>query len=512
MKIVFKTLQSVDGVIQVSLDGGQTWTRYSILNIKEDGGIPLSDDQDLSLIKIKSDSTILNKMEVISSIGAETVLNVSDVENLNVTKQNFNKKKLNYNGSIFDTLSVATIYDLIEENSEYIIYHKNLLNNPNTDVMGTDFIAEMAKIFKSNIKSWCMARNMLSEVPFDYKYTATDPITEEKIKLNNIQFTYETLEHYKDALKNVGLLSIVMPSRDDLSGKERPFELLDGASVTYPNLTYRDGKHYDVKYTKQNDDINVELIECAPPEKDVGFLIFFDDIIADIKRTVHPELNLNAATINFKSTTDFAEMSLDNVNRFINKYDSENDIFYSLIAATDNENIPEELEYGIIAYINYSASGGLPDGDVPYDVWYSVNDDNGVDIYSFNFEFNDDVNVYMNYISNAGDSMWTTNEEGENVCYALTSADKKGYKFIKDSEGNITWENFDFATTKEYIPAISLVKKDSYSLYKEVVDKVPQIKIEGKDPDGESLIILDSDGKPSFITIQQLRTKLGINQ
>lgn len=93
MKIVFKELKNIDGVVQVSLDGGESWTSYSILSIKENGGIPLSDEQDLSLIKIKSDNTILSKMEVISSIGAETIVNVSNVENFNVIKQNFNKKK-----------------------------------------------------------------------------------------------------------------------------------------------------------------------------------------------------------------------------------------------------------------------------------------------------------------------------------------------------------------------------------------------------------------------------------
>lgn len=508
MKIVFKTLQSIDGVIQLSLDGGKNWTKYSILNIKEDGGIPIPEGQDLSLIKIKSDNTILSKMEVISSIGTETIVNVSNVENFNVIKQNFNKKKLDYSGSIFDTLSVATIYNLIEENSEYVVYHKNLLKSPNTDIMGTDFIVEMKKIFKSNIKSWCMARNMLNEVEPDYKSVAVDPFTNEKIKLSNIQVTYETLEHYKDALKNASLLSITIPSRDDLSKKESPFELLDDTSVIYPNLAYRDGKHYDVKYTKQNDDINVELIECAPPEKDIQFLIFFDDIITDMKRTVHPELNLNGTTINFKSTTDFVEMDLDNVNKFIHKYDSENNIFYTLFATTNNENIPDGLKYSMHAYLNYAG----PDSDLsgmPVDIWYNKDDSSNTEIYSFNFEFNDNVEDYMYYFQN-DDNIWTTDDEGNSFAYALTSADKKGYKFIKDSSGNIDSVPFDFSTINEYTVAISFIKKDDYSLYKKVVDKVPQIKIDGRDPQGESLLFLDSDGKPSFITIYELKTKLGI--
>lgn len=510
MKIVFKTLQSIDGVIQLSLDGGNSWEPYSVIRIKEDGGISIPDDQDLSLIKIKSDSTTLNNLEVISSISAENSVDISNIESLSTNRQVFNKKKLNYRGSIFDTLSVATIYNLIEENSEYIIYSKNILNDPNTDVIGIDFITEMKKVFKSNIKSWCMARNMLSELEPEYKNAAVDPFTNEKIRISNIQITYETLEHYKEALKNISLLSIAMPSRDDLSGKESPFELLDGASVIYPNLAYRDGKHYDVKYTKQNDDVNVELIECSPPEKDIVFLIFFDDIIVDMKRTMHPELNLNGTTINLKSTTDFVEMSLDNVNRFIYKYDSENSILYSLIATTDNENVPDGLKYGMIVYLNH----GGPDGDVPHDVWYSENDDNGVDIYSFNFEFNDNINDYQSYIQIVDTpvtDIWTKpDDSGNRFFYALTSADKKGFRFTKDSSDNISSEPFDLSTIKEYTPVISFIKRDGYSLFKKVVDKTPQIKIDGKEPQGESLLFLDYDGKPSFITISELKSKLGI--
>lgn len=511
MKIVFKELKNIDGVIQVSFDGGQSWTQYSILNIKEDGGIPLPDEQDLSLIKIKSDNTVLSKMEVISSIGAETIVDVSNIESVNVIKQNFNKKKLNYRASIFDVMFAMQAWNLIWENSCSIIYSRDILNNLYIFEGQYDDIVAWQNILKSNIKSFCIAGVSSDQESFiNYGHTFSNAITGEKINQDNVEIIYETLEHYEEALKNNDVIKVFKSTRDDLEDIASPYDLLDGTSVEYPHMIYRDGKHYNVRYIKQNDDINVELIECAF-EIDKQFLIFFDDIITGIKRTVHPELNLNAATINFKSTTDFEEMRLDDINKFINKYDSENDIFYSLIATTNNENVPEELRYGMIVYINYSAPDGLPDRDVPYDVWYSENDNNEIETYSFNFEFNDNIDDYMSYISNAGDGMWTTNEEGENVCYALTSADKKGYKFTKESDGTINYTPFDFSTTKEYIAAASFVKKDSYSLYKKFVDKVPQIKIEDQDPQGESLILLDSDGKPSFITIQELKTKLGIS-
>jgi hypothetical protein len=348
---------------------------------------------------------------------------------------------------------------------------------------------------------------MQSVVPYEYKNIVTETLTEERIRIDNYQVTYETLEHYKEALKNVHILSTMVASRDDFADKESPFELLDGTSVTYPCFTYRDGKHYDVKYTKQNGDIDVELIECEP-ETEKQFLVFFDDIITDIKRTIHPELNLNGTTINFKSTTDFVEMDLNNVNKFIHKYDSENNIFYTLFATTNNENIPDELRYCMHVYLNYASSDSDLSG-MPADIWYYKDDSSNTEIYSFNFEFNDNIEDYMYYFQN-DDNIWTTDDEGNGFAYALTSADKKGYKFIKDSSGNIDSVPFDFSTINEYTVAISFIKKDDYSLFKKVVDKTPQIKIDGKDPQGESLLFLDSDGKPSFISIYELKTKLGI--
>ena len=507
MKIVFKELKNIDGVVQVSLDGGKNWEPYSIMRIKEDGGIAIPNDQDLSLIKIKSDSTVLNNLEVISSVNIENSVDVSNIESLNINRQAFNKKKLNYRSSIFDTMFAMQVYNLIEENSLCISYSRDILNNLDIFEDDSESIAMFKNMLKSNIKTFCMSTVASEESYSNYGHTFNNAITGEQVKQDNVEIIYETIEHYKDALKNDEIIKLAKDTRDDFEELASPYELLDGESIKYPHMVYRDGKYYDVTYTRENNDINIELNECEL-EKDKQFFIFFDDIITGIKRTLHPELNLNGTTINFKSTTDFAEMDLGNVNKFIHKYDSENNIFYTLFATTNNENIPDGLRYSMHAYLNYAGSDSDLSG-MPIDVWYNKDDGSNTEIYSFNFEFNDNIEDYMYYFQNAGD-IWTTDDEGNSFAYALTSADKKGYKFVKDSSGNISSVPFDFSTISEYTVAISFIKKDDYSLFKKVVDKTPQIKIEGQGPQGESLILLDSDGKPSFITIYELKTKLGI--
>jgi hypothetical protein len=507
MKIVFKTLQSIDGVIQLSLDGGKNWTKYSILTIKEDGGIPIPEDQDLSLIKIKSDSTTLNNLEVLSSIKAENSVDVSNIDSLNINRQVFNKKKLNYRDSIFNIMFAMQVYNLIEENSVCIAYNRDILNNLDLFEDDIESITMFKNILKSNIKAFGMSYVDSEESYSSYGYTFNNAINGEQVKQDNVEIIYETIEHYEDALKNSSIIQLIKETRDDFEELASPYELLDGESVKYPHMVYRDGKYYDVTYTRENNDINIELNECELI-KDKQFLIFFDDIITGIKTTIHPELNLNGTTINFKSTTDFVEMDLDNVNKFIHKYDSENNIFYTLFATTNNENIPDEFRYSMHVYLNYADSDSDLSG-MPVDIWYNKDDPSNTEIYSFNFEFNDNIEDYIYYFQN-DDNIWTTDDEGNNFAYALTSADKKGYKFIKDSSGNIDSVPFDFSTINEYAVAISFIKKDDYSLFKKVVDKTPQIKIDGRDPQGESLLFLDSDGKPSFITIYELKTKLGI--
>ena len=82
MKIIFTKLPK-EGEIKVSFDGGSTFTDYNVNDISE-SGIQLDDSQDLREIKIKSRTTVLSNLEVITGIKVEQVNNTSN-ENLNLT-------------------------------------------------------------------------------------------------------------------------------------------------------------------------------------------------------------------------------------------------------------------------------------------------------------------------------------------------------------------------------------------------------------------------------------------
>ena len=73
MKISFIKLPDTDGTIQVSFDGGVTFSDYSIPVIRENG-IPLNDDQDYSKIQIKGSASILTNLEVVKNINFENKL------------------------------------------------------------------------------------------------------------------------------------------------------------------------------------------------------------------------------------------------------------------------------------------------------------------------------------------------------------------------------------------------------------------------------------------------------
>ena len=76
MKIKFTKLPTTDGTIKVSLDGGQSFTDYNIVDIHE-SGIPLDDNQDYEKIQIQAPANVLKNLNVVSSVkvegeGAET--------------------------------------------------------------------------------------------------------------------------------------------------------------------------------------------------------------------------------------------------------------------------------------------------------------------------------------------------------------------------------------------------------------------------------------------------------
>ena len=67
MKIVFDALKTRDGIVSVSYDGGTTYQDYNVSQVK-DTGIDLDDNQDLSLIKIKSTTKVIDTFDVIKNI------------------------------------------------------------------------------------------------------------------------------------------------------------------------------------------------------------------------------------------------------------------------------------------------------------------------------------------------------------------------------------------------------------------------------------------------------------
>ena len=76
MKIKFAKLPTTDGTIKVSLDGGQSFTYYSIADIHEDG-IPLEDNQDYEKIQVQAPANVLKNLDIVASVkvegeGAET--------------------------------------------------------------------------------------------------------------------------------------------------------------------------------------------------------------------------------------------------------------------------------------------------------------------------------------------------------------------------------------------------------------------------------------------------------
>ena len=70
MKINFTKLPTTDGTIKVSLDGGQSFTDYSIADIHE-SGIPLSDSQDYEKIQIQAPANVLKNLNVVSNVKVE---------------------------------------------------------------------------------------------------------------------------------------------------------------------------------------------------------------------------------------------------------------------------------------------------------------------------------------------------------------------------------------------------------------------------------------------------------
>ena len=70
MKIKFTKLPTNDGIIKVSLDGGQSFTDYNVADVHE-SGIPLEDNQDYEKIQVKPPANVLKNLNVVSGVKVE---------------------------------------------------------------------------------------------------------------------------------------------------------------------------------------------------------------------------------------------------------------------------------------------------------------------------------------------------------------------------------------------------------------------------------------------------------
>ena len=71
MKIKFTKLPTTDGTIKVSLDGGQSFTDYNVVDVHE-SGIPLEDNQDYEKIQVKAPANVLKNLDIVASVKVES--------------------------------------------------------------------------------------------------------------------------------------------------------------------------------------------------------------------------------------------------------------------------------------------------------------------------------------------------------------------------------------------------------------------------------------------------------
>ena len=71
MKIKFTKLPTTDGIIKISLDGGNFFKDYNIVDIHE-SGIPLEDNQDYEKIQVKAPANVLKNLDIVASVKVES--------------------------------------------------------------------------------------------------------------------------------------------------------------------------------------------------------------------------------------------------------------------------------------------------------------------------------------------------------------------------------------------------------------------------------------------------------
>ena len=91
MKIVFKDSELNEGIINVSFDGGFTFTDYEITDVKETG-ILLDDSQNFDKIRIKAPANVLKNLDVLSSINTLYESNLLPEDITGLVLKDFNGK------------------------------------------------------------------------------------------------------------------------------------------------------------------------------------------------------------------------------------------------------------------------------------------------------------------------------------------------------------------------------------------------------------------------------------
>lgn len=157
MKITFTKLPTTDGIIKVSLDGGQSFTEHNLADVHE-SGISLSDDQDFEKILIKGPANLLKNLNVVSSVKVEGE-NGELIGKKPLTPLLFSWKKLGLDANgkeqyEFD-VRVEDGVTVVFRNANYDITLLNISNNRREQYIYTNIPFTMGVIIHTSDGVYC---------------------------------------------------------------------------------------------------------------------------------------------------------------------------------------------------------------------------------------------------------------------------------------------------------------------------------------------------------------------
>lgn len=132
MKIKFTKLPTTNGTIKVSLDGGQSFTDYSVADVHE-SGIPLADSQDYEKIQIQAPANILKNLNVVSGVKVDDGSGSSSVDEQEIYTTSFDIHE--HYGNLY-VQSKEVFYDTYPD--LYILYN----GNHHSIVKSSDYLME----------------------------------------------------------------------------------------------------------------------------------------------------------------------------------------------------------------------------------------------------------------------------------------------------------------------------------------------------------------------------------